>query len=164
MVVELVYPKRTVPMLTSAAVIRSLGLALGIAALANCSSSGTTAPEPLVTATLALASYNGARLPYDMGPMPPKGNDPGGCSIVITQGALDINAVQRSFSYYYELHNGCTQELLSKPGLFGTYVQDGRHITFTVTRTDGIVTQYDGTVTNTSVTFRTDDEVLVFSR
>lgn len=151
-------------MLTSAAVIRSIGLALGLAALASCSSSGTTAPEPLVTATLALESYNGARLPFSMGPVPPKGSGSSGCSMVITQGALDINTVQRSFSYYYEVYNDCTQSLLSKPGLFGTYVQEGRNITYTVTRTDGIVTHYDGTVTNTSVTFRTDDEVLVFSR
>lgn len=147
-----------------AIVFRSLGLALALGPLAGCSSSGATAPQPLVTATLPLNSYNGARLPYSLGPMPPKGENPGGCPILITTGALDINTTQGSFSYFYEIHNGCTQELMSRPGLFGSYVQDGRTITFTVTRTDGIVTHYTGSVTNSSVTFRSDDEVLEFRR
>lgn len=151
-------------MLNSAAVLRSFGLALALGALGGCSSSGTTAPQPLVTATMPLTSYNGARLPYDLGPMPPKGENPGGCPILITAGALDINTAQSSFSYYYEIHNGCTQELMSRPGLFGSYVQEGRSITFTVTRTDGVVALYTGSVTHSSVTFRSDDEVLEFTR
>jgi len=150
-------------MLNSAAVLRSLGLALALGALGSCSSS-TTAPQPLVSATLPLNSYNGATLPYSLGPLPPKGENPGGCSILITAGALDISLTQSSFSYYYEIHNGCTQELMSRPGLFGSYVQDGRNITFTVTRTDGVVTHYPGSVTNTTVIFRSDDEVLEFTR
>jgi hypothetical protein len=148
----------------TAIVLRSLGLALALGAPAGCSSSGATAPQPLITATMPLNSYNGARLPYSLGPMPPKGENPGGCPILITTGALDINTTQDSFSYFYEIHNGCTQELMSRPGLFGSYVQDGRTITFTVTRTDGIVTHYTGSVTNSSVTFRSDDEVLEFTR
>lgn len=151
-------------MLTSAAVHRLFGFVLACVTMGACGGSGTTAPQPLVTGTLPLTTYNGARLPYNLGPMPPKGENPGGCPILIAEGALDINATQHSFSYYYEIRNGCTQEVMSRPGLFGAFVQDGRNITFTVTRSDGIVTLYDGSVTNTSVTFRTNDEVLVFSR
>jgi hypothetical protein len=151
-------------MITSASMRRSLGFALVCATIAGCGGSGTTAPQPLVTGTLPLATYNGARLPYNLGPMPPKGENPGGCPVLIAEGALDINIAQGSFSYYYEIRNGCTQEVMSRPGLFGSFVQEGRNITFTVTRTDGIVTHYPGSVSNSSVTFRSDDEVLVFTR
>lgn len=131
--------------------------------VAGCSSS-TTAPPPLVTGSYSLVKYNGHQLPYNTGPMPPKGQNPGGCPVLVTEGRLEINAELSTFWFQYDLRNGCTQELMSQLGLQGTYEQQGRKFTFIVTRSDGAVFRHDGSVSASSIVFQAEDEVLEFSR
>lgn len=130
----------------------------------SCKSSGTTAPIALSSATLALHRYNGQRLPFNTGPMPPKGQNPGGCPVLITEGSIVIDASLKRFSFWYQIRNGCTQEAMSQPSVYGSYLQAGSDITYTVTGADGLTWHYHGSVSNTSVTFESPNEALEFRR
>src|SRR5687768_10243800 len=90
-----------------------------------------------------MIKYNGESLPHDLGPLPPKGSGSPGCNFYIAAGELSLS-VHRTFSYRYDIVNGCTNRVMSRPGLQGTYSQEDGQITFVVTRVDGIVTTYNG--------------------
>ena len=114
-------------------VMLSVAFLLGVEAC-----QATTAPQPLSSGVYAMQAYNGSALPYEFATSPPKGENPGGCPILITAGRLSIDAVQGTFNYSYDIRNGCTQELMSQPGLQGSFEQHEGQLTFTVTRSDGI--------------------------
>lgn len=143
----------------SASTFTSAVLLLGAQACSN-----GTAPQPLSSGMYAMQAYNGAALPYEFATSPPKGQNPGGCPILITAGRLSIHAVQGTFNYSYDIRNGCTQELMSQPGLQGSFEQHEGQLTFTVTRSDGITFHHQGSLTDSSLTFESDDEVLRFTR
>lgn len=119
---------------------------------------------PLSTGVYALASYNGQGLPFDLGPEPPKGTNPGGCPILITGGRISIVAETRTFSYSYDIRNGCTNELMSQPGLQGVYEGTGGELTFIVTRADGQVFRHAGTLSSSRIVLDSGDERLTFRR
>jgi hypothetical protein len=122
----------------------------------------TSATEPLSAKSYPLERYNGASLPIDLGELGPKGSGSSSCHFFITGGRLSISN-PNSFSYTYDIRNGCTQALMSQPGLQGTYEQRGSEITFTVTRVDGMITTYGGLVSQSRIVFRSPDEVLEFA-
>jgi hypothetical protein len=96
--------------------------------------------------------------------MGPKGENPGGCPVLISAGRLQIYAESSTFFFQYDIRNGCTQEPMSQQGLQGSYEQDGRRLTFIIARTDGETFRHGGSVSASSIVFRSVDEVLEFAR
>lgn len=81
-----------------------------------------------------MSAYNGAALPASLGPLPPKGDTPQGCDVVVAAGTLTVDAAGGRFAYGYDVRDACTQNRLSHLGASGLFAQRGRDLTFRVIR------------------------------
>lgn len=127
-----------------------------------CSNAPSTEVVPSASGQYVLSSYNGSAIPADIGALPPHAGDPGGCRIVVTAGSLSLDVEAARFSYAYEVHNGCTGDVLSRPSVAGALEQNGTALTFRVSRVDGVI-EFPGTVQQGVITLRPGGtDVLVF--
>ena len=126
-----------------------------VVALAGCAQARITEPYPIADGQYALTSYNRAALPASLGALPPKGDTPVGCNVVVAEGALTLSAANGRFSVADVTRDACTQDQLGRVSLVGLFAQRGRDLTFRVPRTidtssfngtfvAGVVTIYPG--------------------
>lgn len=123
----------------------------------------STAPAPLMSGSFALQKYNTRSLPVDIGILPPKGQNPGGCHILVTSGSLIVSVESGTFSYSYEVQNACDRSVLSRPGAQGRFEADGNTLTFVLQRVDGEL-RFRGVIGRGTIEVRLDDETLTFAR
>lgn len=108
---------------------------------------GVTDPESGPFGSWALVSVDGASLPMQWAPVPPKG-PPGGlaeqCFLVLSGGHLDLGPPAQSFLFQRSFADSCTGSLLSTATESGVFQRDGRRLEL---RQEEHHPQYPGQVT-----------------
>lgn len=145
---------------------RNLGplLVASVLFASGCELFSASGASALATGSYNLVSYNGTSLPSDLGSIPSKGANPDGCALRIVAGRLTLEASVKTFFYSYDIHNGCSNEFMSRPSLQGSYEQSGRELVLVVRSADGVEFRHSGSLRGSKIVFEVGDETLEFVR
>lgn len=132
-------------------------------AFANCVTFQHLSPlTELQSGTYPLLSFNEHRVPVAMGILGPKGGQGATCRLMLVEGALTLDTTLNTFSYYFDIREGCERRLVSRETVSGTFQRDGARFTFRIPGADRSPS-FRGTVEARRIVLSYNDE-LVFAR